>query len=484
MPAAATRRRGAGQGYTILVVDDDPRIVELLHIALGAHSYRVISAGNGEDALSMAFNEQPDLVILDVRLPRRSGYEVCRAIRREPELADLPIIMVSALSDTEARLQGLERGADDYLTKPFSPKELIAKVRRCLERAEKHKALDRRSRELAGELERSREELRRSQIELRRERDVRDAYDRLAKDLARLNHPEEVASTFLFSLMTHLGAQVAALLEPRENESEQLAPSISRGLETQWEESISLDSNGEVCQLLMALGRPVRREELERFPEMRAELGPVVSAGMAVFVPVSSRGRLVAVALIGEKSEPAPYTGLDIEMAANLSRAAALAIEQAVLMKHAQSTFEQAIHAHLASVEARNPQAAWHASIVAQVCDALARDMGSDDTASRKLRLEALSDVLEVNTDNEKSSLQRLFTLQFKSEPSSLESEILLVARAFVDLVDGIEAGSTPEQIVAQLNGDRHVVQALEELLARGDLAPSQLLSSRDTSAA
>ena len=125
-----------GHGATILVVEDDPRVVELLHIALGAHGFRVVSATNGDDAWRVLLDEQPDLAVLDVRLPRRSGLDLVDGIRREPGFQHLPVILVSALAETESRIAGLARGADDYLAKPFSPKELVARVRRLLARGE------------------------------------------------------------------------------------------------------------------------------------------------------------------------------------------------------------------------------------------------------------------------------------------------------------------------------------------------------------
>jgi len=484
----APRRRGAGTGYTVLVVDDDPRIVELLQIALGAHGYKVISAGNGEEALRLSFSEQPDILILDVRLPRRSGYEVCRAIRREPELAHLPVIMVSALSDTEARLQGLERGADDYLTKPFSPKELLAKVKRNLERTEKVKSMDRRSRELSGELERSRDELRRIHSDLKRERKVRDAYDRLARDLARLDRPEEVASTFLFSLMTHLSAQSAVLLEANQEEESNLRPMISRGFNDERGERVTIKADGEIAKLLIALARPVRTEELDRFPEMKTELGRLVSCGIAVVVPVLNEGRLIAVGLLGEKSEPAAYTSADIEMATSLSHAAALALEQTALMRHAQSTYDQAISAYLAAVEARDPQTAWKAEAMASVCEALANEIGSGPSTANHLRLEATATVLDAETATSQTDTPRLRAFSFLREPSSIESEILAIGQAYVELIGRLELGASTSQIIAHLKGDRQVLKALENLLNRGELTPNKLLgkgeTSSDTSAA
>ena len=481
MAATKTRTPGAGAGYTVLVVDDDPRIVELLHIALGAHSYRVISAGNGEDALRLAFNEQPDMLILDVRLPRRSGYEVCRAIRREPELADLPVIMVSALSDTEARLQGLERGADDYLAKPFSPKELIAKVKRCIERTEKVKALHRRSRELSGELDRTKQELEHSMQDLQRQRARQDASDRLAADLARLTRPDEVVSTFLFSLMTQLGTQTAALLESDEGGTEKLRPTVARGLSRGFEEGLVVDPEGELSSLLLSLGRPVRREELERFPEMREEMGPLVTAGIAVLVPVVSRGSLSAVALLGEKTEPGPYTSVDIEMASGLSQAAALAVEQGSLMRRARQAFEQAVHAYLGAVETRDAQTAWRASTVGGVCEVLARELGCGESIPYRLRLEAISTVLEEEAPMQGDRSLRIKAFETLKGPSSLEAEVLKLSRKFVEGLEELEEDKTPDTLLGGLEGDPQILRAFEETLKRGDLLPKEWARERDT---
>ena len=128
----------AGKPPSILVVDDDRRVVELLAIALGAYGFRVLQAADGEEALQLAQRERPDLVVLDVRLPRKSGYEVCERLRQDPDDPHIPIIMVSAAVETEARLQGLARGADDYVPKPFHLEEVLARIRALLRRSAGH----------------------------------------------------------------------------------------------------------------------------------------------------------------------------------------------------------------------------------------------------------------------------------------------------------------------------------------------------------
>jgi DNA-binding response OmpR family regulator len=469
--SAAPGPRASGTGYTVLVVDDDPRIVELLHIALGAHGFRVISASNGEDALRQAFDEQPDLVILDVRLPRRSGYEVCETIRREPQLAHLPVIMVSALTETEARLQGLARGADDYLPKPFSPKELIAKVKRALARAEEVKALERRGRELAGEVERSREEARRAQDELRREKLVQEAYSRLSQDLARLHRPEEVSSSFLFALMTHLGVQGAAMLLPDERDETTLAPRLARGLTAEREALLRVPADGELARLLVALGRPVRREELERFPVLRDELDPLVAAGASLLVPLGARGRLVGLAVLMEKAAGGGFTGVDLEMAASLSMAAALAVEQSGLVRHAEETYLHAVRAYGDALETKRPGALRRAEDMAGVAEALARELGFEGASALSLRLAALAAGLNGGSGGAQAERGALPVWGALREAPELGGEILSVAKAFVDLAAQLDPATPARQAVARLSGDRHVLGALEDLLARGKLA-------------
>ena len=116
---------------TILVVDDEPQIAEIVTDYLKRDGFDVIVAGDGMRAIDAFRSRRPDLVILDLRLPRMDGIDVARAIRRE---SDAPIIMLTARVEEEDRLEGLDVGADDYVTKPFSPRELVARVRAVLRR--------------------------------------------------------------------------------------------------------------------------------------------------------------------------------------------------------------------------------------------------------------------------------------------------------------------------------------------------------------
>jgi two-component system alkaline phosphatase synthesis response regulator PhoP len=118
-------------GKRVLVVDDDVKTVELVKLYLNRDGYKVLTAYDGIEALRLARESYPDLVVLDLMLPGLDGLKVCQALRAE---SDVPIIMLTAMTTEHDRLTGLDLGADDYVTKPFSPKELAARVRAVLRR--------------------------------------------------------------------------------------------------------------------------------------------------------------------------------------------------------------------------------------------------------------------------------------------------------------------------------------------------------------
>lgn len=120
----------------ILVVDDEPDILSVLVYHLSRDGYRVNTAVNGHGALAAAHADRPDLVILDLTLPGMDGYEVLRRLRREPRTAMIPVILLTARQEEEARVRGFEIGADDYITKPFSVRELALRVEALLRRSE------------------------------------------------------------------------------------------------------------------------------------------------------------------------------------------------------------------------------------------------------------------------------------------------------------------------------------------------------------
>ena len=119
---------------SVLIVEDEEALVTLLRYNLEREDFRVNAASDGEEALMLAKEETPDIILLDWMLPLMSGIELCRRVRRMPSLTEVPIIMLTAKGEEADKVRGLESGADDYVTKPFSPAELIARMRAVMRR--------------------------------------------------------------------------------------------------------------------------------------------------------------------------------------------------------------------------------------------------------------------------------------------------------------------------------------------------------------
>ena len=121
----------------ILIVNDDPDIRDVLKLTLSEENYEILEADNGEDALKIVHNNQPDLILLDYKIPKIDGREVCRRIKKDLLLRHLPIIMVTGKGDINDKVDGIDAGADDYVVKPFEPKELLARIRMILRHTER-----------------------------------------------------------------------------------------------------------------------------------------------------------------------------------------------------------------------------------------------------------------------------------------------------------------------------------------------------------
>ena len=119
----------------ILVVDDEPHLVRSLSFILAKEGYEVTTASDGEEALAKVVNNKPDLMFLDIMMPKKNGYEVCEAIRRIPELNSLYIIMLSAKGWDIDRAKAIDVGANEFMSKPFSPLEIISRVRKAIQPA-------------------------------------------------------------------------------------------------------------------------------------------------------------------------------------------------------------------------------------------------------------------------------------------------------------------------------------------------------------
>ena len=131
------KQQGMNKPGKILIADDEPDILEIVSYNLTAEGYEVICAKNGNEAIEFAKRHLPSMIILDIMMPEKNGIDVCKILRLQPQFKDTVIIFLSALSDENTEIRGLETGADDYITKPISPKVLISKVNALFRRVTK-----------------------------------------------------------------------------------------------------------------------------------------------------------------------------------------------------------------------------------------------------------------------------------------------------------------------------------------------------------
>jgi two-component system alkaline phosphatase synthesis response regulator PhoP len=132
-------------GKKILIADDEPDIIEIISYNLQLHGYEVITAKDGDQAIQKAKQSLPDLIILDIMMPKKNGIEVCKILRSQPEFADTIIVFLTALNDELSHVKGLEFGADDFISKPISPKVMVSKVNsffRRISKPELNQAMD------------------------------------------------------------------------------------------------------------------------------------------------------------------------------------------------------------------------------------------------------------------------------------------------------------------------------------------------------
>lgn len=373
---------------TVLIVDDDVRVVELLQITLSGRGYQVLAAYDGENAVQMVQQRRPDCVVLDVRLPRKSGFEVLDLIRRDPAVRHLPVILISGDAATETRLQGLKLGADDYLAKPFSPRELIIKLRRILDRLQDHNLLVLKAEALQDQVRRGRDAL----LQMRRELSLN--LTRVGGmllpmiEMNRASSLDAVLERFVGSTAANLDfAQVALCVVGPDGV---LLPRAWRGIDEKAARALTFRADGALARLCVAVARPLRLDELEGRPDAAEPLMKLSAAGVSLLVPVLADGRLRALMLLGERGTSEPLGLFDLKLFEILSEAVVAALQNVEVLEASQRRFLDSAAGLIANLEERHPAMKGHSARVAGMAERLGRSLCLGERELEVLRLGAL----------------------------------------------------------------------------------------------
>ncbi len=398
--------RETKQKRTILVVDDDRRVVDLLQISLSQNGYHVTAASTGEEGLEAVRRETPDLIILDQRLPTKNGIEVCAALKSSKETAAIPVIMVSATAEVDARLQGLMHGADDYLTKPFSPKELLIKVRRIFERMERHETLSTKNKELETEVARNREDLVVRNKELRFQVFSLETLMGLTHQLNSSLDLEALLGTMILSVVGQLRVNSACLfLTDQREDPKRLDAWTFKGVKEDLVRSIHYLYEDPFIKAILPVegeeGRPVRLQDLSEDPSLERSVGPLYAAGFSLVCPVMMKQKLTAILAVGEKVSGQDFQSSDLEMVKALSESAGIAIENARLFKDLQDTYLATVRVLVSTIEAKDPYTHGHTERVAQYAVGIAKAMEFSQDEIQTIQLGAfLHDIGKLHTSD------------------------------------------------------------------------------------
>jgi putative nucleotidyltransferase with HDIG domain len=390
----------------ILVVDDDRRVLDLLQISLSQNGYRVVVAATGEEGLEFTRRDPPDLIILDLRLPKKNGYEVCAALKSSKDTAHIPIVMVSATAEVDARLQGLMHGADDYLTKPFSPKELLIKVRRIFERIEKTEVLSTKNRELETEIARNREDLVVRNKELRFQVFSLETLMGLTHQLNASLDLDSLLGTLILSVMGQLRVNSACLfLTDRRENPTRLDVSTFKGVKEDAVRSIWFPFESPFVRSIgpadIEEARPVRLGDLEGDAALEEEVGRLFAAGFTLVSPVVMKQKLTAILAVGEKVSGQEFHTSDLEMLKALSESAGIAIENARLFKDVQEAYLATVRVLVSRIEEKDPYTHGHTERVAGYAVGIARAMGFTPEEIQTIQFGAiLHDIGKVHTED------------------------------------------------------------------------------------
>jgi len=359
----------------ILVVDDDPNVVEILTESLKGKGYNTESAYDGEEALKKYTNFRPDIVVLDVALPKKNGFQVCDEIRASDLHRDVPVIMISADSIPDSMIKGFRAGAQDYIKKPFSLKEIAAKIENLLSQAKRRRNLHEQNLVLEDEVQKGHEDYVRINRELKKKvLDMRSLFG-LSQDLNKLRDPDELIHAFSLTVIGQLGISSVALFYATDEMDEYLSFAGGKGIQqnvlatVRLSREIGLSKYLFVHHDILDLGSDVLEEDAVREADFMKDLG------FSYCLPLIVKSMLIGIVFIGRKVSGIDYSLDELELFRSICSSAATGLENARLYNELQSTYLSTIKVLVSVIEAKDAYTRGHTDRVAEYARLIAEEM-------------------------------------------------------------------------------------------------------------
>ena len=365
-------------GADILLVDDDPKLLEIVSVSLARQGYRVRTAATGREALEHASGSPPHLLILDLDLPDMSGIDVLDNIRDDHET--LPVLVLSAQDDVDSRVAALDGGADQYILKPVSLRELHVRIDSALRRTSRARTLDHRNLELESEIEQEREESSALTKTFKRHLLSMRTLLTVSQDLNRAQQRHELVKTASLTLVGELRVSSVAIFGvTRENQPRFDLLGV-RGFAAERFNGLTIDRSSAFVKTFEKEAHPaqISRSGDNRFTKLLPDLR------LAVFecaAPITVKGDLKGFVFTGPKLSGEPYTDYDRDIMTFVSNSIGIGMENVRLMEQLQVTYVATLRSLIQILEAKDPYTRGHTERVASYSLALAKclDMGPDD---------------------------------------------------------------------------------------------------------
>lgn len=362
----------------ILLVDDDIKLLEIISVSLARHGYSVRTAATGREALDHATGTPPHLLILDLDLPDMSGIEVLDNIRDDHET--LPVLVLSAQDDLDARVAALDGGADEFLLKPVSLRELHVRIDSALRRTSRARSLDHRNLELESEIEQGREEASQLTKSFKRHLLSMRTLLTVSQDLNRAQQLEELVKTASLTLVGELRVSSLAIFGVTRENAPRFDMMGVRGFTANRFTNLTIDRNSPFVKAFEKESHPaqISRTGDNRFTKLLPDLR------LAVFeyaAPIAVKGDLKGFVFTGPKLSGEPYTDYDRDIMTFISNSIGIGMENVRLMDQLQVTYIATLRSLIQILEAKDPYTRGHTERVASYSMALANrlQMGADD---------------------------------------------------------------------------------------------------------